>query len=143
FKQGTGITDLERARINAAQGDSVFRRAVLEIGSFNEVIYSLVGEDSEFARELLRMERESDNARADLDEANETAVGAVFTAMAGSELKGQKLRSKLANERTIEARIGEEYSQLEAIGAITAWRQEKGRKHMEGKFDEACNRITS
>ena len=143
FKQGTGITDLERARINAAQGDSVFRRAVLEIGSFNEVIYSLVGEDSEFARELLRMERESDNARADLDEANETAVGAFFTALAGSELKGQKLRFKLATEKTIKAPNGEEFSQLEAISALTAWRQEKGRKHMEGKFDEAGNRITS
>lgn len=143
FKQGTGITDLERARITAAQGDSVFRRAVLEIGSFNEVIYSLVGEDSEFARELLRMERESDNARADLDDANETAVNAFFTALAGNELKGQQLRFKLATEKNIKAPNGEVFSQLEAISALTAWRQEKGRKHMEGKFDENGNRITS
>ncbi len=144
FKQSTGITDVDQAQIEATNKDSWFRRFFLNLTDFNQFIYTLAGENSEFTREILNMDRESDNAKVDLNMALEDAVEGFFTQLGGgSAIKGQKIRYNLASKKNVVAPNGERFTQMQAIHVLATWRQDKGRKHMEGKVDENGRKITS
>ena len=137
FKDSTGILDIEAAIIEAKNKDSFWKRRTMDLLDFNQFIYLIAGENSEFTRELLRMDRQSDNAKVDLDMATESAVEAFFTNLAGGQLAGQKLRYDLATKKTVVTPDNQQFTQMEAIHILATWRQEKGKKHMLGKLGPA------
>jgi hypothetical protein len=96
LKDSTGITDIEAALIKAQNADRLFSRLTMGLLDFNQFVYLIFGENSEFTRELLRKDRLSDNAKVDLDMVTEANVEAFFTTLAGGQLEGQKLRYQLA-----------------------------------------------
>jgi hypothetical protein len=164
FKVGTGLktpqeVEAAMAKMRArGKGALWWDTILLELGSFNDLIYMLAGENSEFARELLNMERKSDNMVHDLNDAMEKDVGDFFTRIAGSEIKGQHLRAAMSlNTKKGKLWLGvnkagqppvkhvikiagqpdavEYTSQMEAIHDLMMWRQPDGKRNMGGKYD--------
>jgi hypothetical protein len=164
FKVGTGLKtpqEVEAAMAKMRARGKVklwWDTILLELGSFNDLIYMLAGENSEFARELLNMERKSDNMVHDLNDAMEKDVGDFFTRIAGSEIKGQHLRAAMSlNTKKGKLWLGvnkagqppvkhvikiagqpdavEYTSQMEAIHDLMMWRQPDGKRNMGGKYD--------
>ena len=172
FKAGTGLTSPQEVEAAMAKmrargkGQTWVDTALLELGSFNDLIYRLAGENSEFAKELLKMERQSDNMVHDLNDAMEKDVGDFFTRLAGSEIAGQQLRAAMSlnTEKGMlwlgVNKMGQppvkhtikvpgkpdavEYtSQMEAIHDLMMWRQPDGKRNMSGKFDTAGDRTST
>jgi len=172
FKAGTGLTSPQEVEAAMAKmrargkGQAWIDTVLLELGSFNDLIYRLAGENSEFAKELLKMERKSDNMVHDLNDAMEKDVGDFFTRLAGSELAGQQLRAAMSlNTKKGMLWLGvnkmgqppvkhtikvpgkpdavEFTSQMEAIHDLMMWRQPDGRRNMSGKFDTMGDRTST
>jgi hypothetical protein len=172
FKAGTGLTSPQEVEAAMAKmrargkGQAWVDTALLELGSFNDLIYRLAGENSEFAKELLKMERKSDNMVHDLNDAMEKDVGDFFTRLGGSELAGQQLRAAMSlNTKKGMLWLGvnkmgqppvkhtikvpgkpdavEFTSQMEAIHDLMMWRQPDGRRNMSGKFDTMGDRTST
>ena len=172
FKAGTGLTSPQEVEAAMAKmrakgkGQAWVDTALLELGSFNDLVYRLAGENSEFAKELLKMERKSDNMVHDLNDAMEKDVGDFFTRLGGSEIKGQQLRAAMSLntkkgmlwlgvnkmgqppvKHTIKvpgkADAVEFTSQMEAIHDLMMWRQPDGRRNMSGKFDTMGDRTST
>lgn len=117
------------------------KSAWLSVSSFSEVLRYAFGSKSQQATELIDGEREASNAYEDEQQAIADELEALFTSMAGGKvLDGERLRFDMA-QRTIKA--GDvDLSQFEAITALLMWRQEDGRRHMEGTFDENGQRTS-
>ena len=117
------------------------KSAWLSVSSFSEVLRYAFGSKSQQATELIDGEREASNAYDDEQQAIADELEAFFASMAGGKvLDGERLRFDMA-QRTIKA--GDvELSQFEAITALLMWRQEDGRRHMEGTFDENGQRTS-
>jgi hypothetical protein len=107
----------------------------LSLSSFHEVLAYCFGEKSERVKSLVDAERQASGQYEDVNQDLADEVEALFTDMAGSTLAGERLRFDMA-QRTIKTAKGE-LSQLEAIQALLMWRQEDGRRHMEGHLDES------
>lgn len=97
------------------------------------------------ARELVDRERTSAYLKADALRSIGDALDALFVQLAGDSLKGSKLRWKLSQKshQIADPRTGEpiELSELEMITASLMWRQDDGRRHMEGHKDDVGNPI--
>jgi hypothetical protein len=141
--------------------------ALLEGGSINTLLYKLVGDNSEVAKELLRMERESDNAYQEFNSAMEDDLTAFFTRLGGGDaVKGQLLVAAMdVNTRkgwrwrkvkamgqppvrhTIKvpgkADVVEVSSQMEAVHDLMMWRQPDGKRNMSGKFNDQGERTST
>lgn len=117
------------------------KSAWLSVSSFSEVLRYAFGAKSQQATELIDGEREASNAYKDEQQAIAEELEGFFASMAGGKvLDGERLRFDMA-QRTIKA--GDvELSQFEAITALLMWRQEDGRRHMEGTFDENGQRTS-
>jgi hypothetical protein len=117
------------------------KSAWLSVSSFSEVLRYAFGSKSQQATELIDGEREASNDYEDEQQAIADELETLFTSMAGGKvLDGERLRFDMA-QRTIKA--GDvELSQFEAITALLMWRQEDGRRHMEGTFDENGQRTS-
>lgn len=107
----------------------------LSLSSFHEVLSYAFGSKSASVKALVDAEREASGQYEDANQAIADEVQDLFTALAGGKvLDGEKLRFDMA-QRTIQTAKGE-LSQLGAIQALLMWRQEDGRRHMEGTFGE-------
>jgi hypothetical protein len=107
----------------------------LSLSSFQEVLSYAFGSKSERVKALVDAEREASGQYEDVTQALADEVESLFADLAGgSVLAGERLRYDMA-QRTIKTGKGE-LSQLEAIQALLMWRQEDGRRHMEGARDE-------
>ncbi len=107
----------------------------LSLSSFQEVLSYAFGSKSDRVKALVDAEREASGQYEDVTQALADEVEALFSDLAGgSVLAGERLRYDMA-QRTIKTGKGE-LSQLEAIQALLMWRQEDGRRHMEGAMDE-------
>jgi hypothetical protein len=141
--------------------------AILEGGSFNTLLYKLVGENSEVAKELLNMERKADNDYQDLNDAMEQDITAFFTRIGnGDAVQGQRIVAAMAVNtkkgffwkkvkalgqtpvrHTIKvpgkADAVEVTSQMEAIHDLMMWRQPDGKRNMSGKFNDLGERTST
>lgn len=68
------------------------------------------------------------------------AVETLLTDLAGGELAGEKLRHKLATERSVtwtdHKGRPQDATEMEAVSLTLMWRQEDGKRHMEGIIEE-------
>ena len=114
----------------------------LSLSSFHEVLNYAFGSNSARVKSLVDAEREAAGQYEDVNQALADEVQDLFTGLAGGKvLAGEKLRFDMA-QRTIQTAKGE-LSQLGAIQALLMWRQEDGRRHMEGQLGEDGKPISS
>lgn len=114
----------------------------LSLSSFHEVLSYAFGSTSARVKSLVDAEREASGQYEDVNQALADEVQDLFTTLAGGKvLDGEKLRFDMA-QRTIQTAKGE-LSQLGAIQALLMWRQEDGRRHMEGQLGEDGKPISS
>jgi hypothetical protein len=107
-----------------------------DLSSFVEVLRVAFGADSKVANRIADAERTASNKYEDAIQGTAEQAQDLFTQLAGGNvLKGEQLRFDLA-QPTIKAK-GDKFSQLEAITAILMWRQEDGKRHMQGPVDES------
>ena len=136
-----------------SQGDASFRDAKtievqglggwfkeLSIGGLNfEQALEWAFGDSVEVRALADWERRASNQKEDAIQEAAQSVEDLFTAMAGSRYKGEKLRWALGQKNV---KVGTRtLSQLEMLTATMMWMQEDGRRHMEGRLDETGNPV--
>jgi len=113
----------------------------LSLSSLHQVLSYVFGLKSSRVDALVDAEREASSKYEDESQKLGDEVEALFSEMGGgSVLEGERLRYRLA-QRTIKTDKGE-LSQLEAIQALLMWRQEDGKRHMEGTRNEN-NEVTS
>ncbi len=133
-KQGTAA---ERDKRTLADNGlkAGWRDSFLSLISFEQLSEYLFGRNSKEALRLVDMEREASAAKEDGTQEKMDALDDMFTQLGkGSQLEGEKIRYDLAQKSlTIQGRT---LSPLEAITATLMWRQEDGRRHMEGHKDE-------
>lgn len=136
--QETGKTGVRAERVAAeAAAASIVgksRSMLLNLSSFTEVLNYVFGEKSTTANEFSQRERAASNQREDVIENISREINDLFTQMAGGELKGERLRYRLA-QKSIDTKAGK-FSELEALTAVLMWSQEDGRRHMTGPLDE-------
>jgi hypothetical protein len=107
----------------------------LSLSSFHEVLAYAFGSKSDRVKALVDAEREASGQYEDVTQSLADEVESLFSELAGgSVLAGERLRFDMS-QRTIQTGKGD-LSQLEAIQALLMWRQEDGRRHMEGAMDE-------
>lgn len=118
------------------------KNGFLSLSSFHEVLSYAFGSNSARVKSLVDAEREAAGQYEDVNQALADEVQDLFTGLAGGKiLAGEKLRFDMA-QRTIQTAKGE-LSQLGAIQALLMWRQEDGRRHMEGQLGEDGKPISS
>lgn len=111
------------------------KSAWLSVSSFHELLSYAFGEESKQATALVDAERSASNQYEDETQAVADEVEELFTSLAGgSVLAGERLRFDMS-QPSIDAGT-ETLSQLQAIQALLMWKQEDGRRHMEGTRDE-------
>ena len=116
-------------------------KALLSFASFEQLLTLSLGKDSPILAKLTEWERRAAYAKADNIHAKEDALADLFKSLAGGNgLKAEQLRHKMATEDTVTVTDwkGEvqTFSQTEAITATLMWRQEDGKRHMEGHMSD-------
>jgi len=137
-----GTREERRARMNRDEGTRIGRagKILLNLLSFEQVLQWTFGEGSAEANRLADWERAASSAKEDAVQAKLDAIEALFDFISGGRLKGEQLRWKMSQPNAI--RIdGQSFSELEAISATLMWRQEDGRRHMEGHLDDQGNPV--
>jgi GNAT superfamily N-acetyltransferase len=113
-----------------------------DLSSFVEVLRVAFGADSKVASRIADAERNASNQYEDAIQDTAQEVQDLFTQLAGGNvLRGEQLRFDMSRP-TIKAK-GDKFSELEAITALLMWRQEDGRRHMEGAKDENGKPVSS
>lgn len=108
--------------------------------SFEQVAQLAFGKNLKELKSLLEWERRASNAKHDAITNKTQKLEQLFADLAGGKFKGEKLRWEMSQPGTIKATDGlgveQTFSVLEAITATMLWRQEDGRRHMEGHKNE-------
>ncbi|CAB4163446.1 hypothetical protein UFOVP813_22 [uncultured Caudovirales phage] len=147
----TGKSGSQRGRDAAEKDAATFtgklKQSMLSLSSFHELMTYGFGEH-ELVNALIDMERNSSNKYEDGNQIFADDLQALFIHLAGGgktgesdELAGERLRFALS-QNTIDTGTST-ISQLQAIDALLTWRQEDGRRHMEGVFDENGKVVSS
>jgi hypothetical protein len=118
---------------------AMWTNTALALSSFEQLLHYTFLRDSATAQRLADMERQASNQSIDEVIAMQERVDVLYAQLAGGDaLAGSKLAWKLA-QKTMQVGTGKNerlLSELEAITATLMWRQEDGRRHMEGEKDE-------
>lgn len=108
--------------------------------SFEQVMQLAFGKNLPELKSLVEWERRASNAKHDAITNKTQLIEQLFADLAGSKYKGEQLRWEMSQPGTIKAKDGfgveQTFSVLEAITATMLWRQEDGRRHMEGHRNE-------
>jgi hypothetical protein len=135
----------EQRRARAVRDDGTvpgrIAKAALSLLSFEQIVQRAFGEGTPDAEALVDWERRAAHAKADAIQHKVDQLDDLFASLAGGKLKGERLRYQMADPAqsitATDARGREHsFSQLEAITATLMWRQEDGRRHMEGHVDD-------
>jgi len=127
--------DLKMIADNGLKG--TWKDNFLSLISFEQLNEYLFGRDSQEARAIVDGERLASNQKEDVIQAKMDALDDLFADLGGSQLAGEKLRWDLSQKNLTVG--GRTLSAFEAITATLMWRQEDGRRHMEGHKDENGN----
>jgi hypothetical protein len=124
-----------------------FKKGYFNLLSWDHFVSVLFGENSETTNLLANGERAASNRKVDRTNAKMDEIADLFTKLAGGKLAGETLRYNMAQKSikpfTGTPWTGLEFSQLEALSATMLWMQEDGKRHMEGKLDDAGNPLSS
>ena len=149
--KGTGKTgarmEREAAKQSAASKGGVFREMSWEFLSFGQLVNVLFGEKSDVAKWFNAREISASNAAHDGFQAKANALESLFDTLSGNRFDGEKLRHRMATAQTIKVTdalgVQQSLSDSQAITFLLMWRQEDGRRHMEGIIDEQSGRVIS
>ncbi len=139
--KGTGKTghrmEREAAEHDAkGTGTGKLKQWGWELLSFGQVVDVLFGEKSGVAQWFNARELAASNSLEDAYQAKVDGLEALFTTLAGNRFGGEKLQHKMATEKTItttdQRGVKQTFSETQAISFLLMWRQEDGRRHMEG-----------
>jgi hypothetical protein len=137
-----GTREERRTRAQRDEGTRTGRvlKAGLSLMSFEQVVQKAFGEGTPDAEALVDWERRAAHAKADALQHKLDLLDDLFASLAGGKLQGEQLRFQMSDAKGITATDAKgrthTFSQLEAITATLMWRQEDGRRHMEGHVDD-------
>ena len=137
---GTGKTghrmEREATRQAEASKGGVFKKMSWEFLSFGQLVDVIFGEKSDVAKWFNERELAASNAKEDGFQAKADSLESLMETLSGSRFSGEKLRHRMSTEKSITATdvlgIDQTFTQSEAISFLLMWRQEDGRRHMEG-----------
>lgn len=139
-----GDTSAQKRRDKLREGATKTGRsldAMLSLLSFEQVVGLAFGENSTEGNMLVDWERAAAARKFDSIAAAEDAVDNLLADLGGGKYRGEELRHALAHKRRVEwvdfKGEKQSLSELEAITATLMWRQEDGRRHMEGHLDDS------
>jgi hypothetical protein len=144
-KRGTGKAGdrMERKKMKRkADGSRAGQAAemVWDFMSFGQVVNVIFGEKSKFARWMNAREIAASNSYVDAVQAKAEALESLLEELSGSRFGGEKLRHRMQTVESItveDARgVSHTFTDSEAITFLLMWRQEDGRRHMEGQINE-------
>jgi hypothetical protein len=119
------------------------KQVLLSLYSFEQVLHKAFGEDSKVGKMLADWELRASEAKHDNIHAKMDGLDELFADLAQGKYKGEQLRWDLAQPGSVTVTDfkgrTQTFSQLEAITATLMWKQEDGKRHMEGYFDEETN----
>ena len=149
--KGTGKTgarmEREAAKQAAASKGGVFREMSWEFLSFGQLVNVLFGEKSDVAKWFNAREIAASNAAHDGFQAKANSLESLFDTLSGNRFDGEKLRHRMATAQTIKVTdalgVQQSLSDSQAITFLLMWRQEDGRRHMEGIIDEQTGAVIS
>lgn len=149
--KGTGKTgarmEREAAKQAAASKGGVFREMSWEFLSFGQLVNVLFGEKSDVAKWFNAREISASNAAHDGFQAKANSLESLFDTLSGNRFDGEKLRHRMATAQTIKVTdalgVQQSLSDAQAITFLLMWRQEDGRRHMEGIIDEQTGAVIS
>lgn len=139
-KQGTRPEMEARRQKDTRTKLGRLRESLKGLLSFEQVVHLAFGPDNADGNNLVEWERRAAYAKHDAVFAADSAVEQLLADLAGSKYKGEELRAKLAEPGaiTIDGHNGPEtFSELQGITATLMWRQDDGRRHMEGHLNDA------
>jgi hypothetical protein len=144
LKASTGMSGDRMERVNKAieeaKAKNLPSQAFKSLLSFQQVVETAFGPDSKIAKRLIDWERRASNAKHDATFNAQVLIEKLFADLAGGKLKGEKLRWEMSQPKAITVKDGfgkeHTFSELTALTATMMWRQEDGRRHMEGPRDE-------
>jgi hypothetical protein len=112
---------------------------------FEQFLIKVFGEDSKVHDFVIR-EQKADALKVDRMKMHQDEVSRMFEEVAGSSnlgVKAAKLQYEMQQTRYETKTVKRRLTQMQMIQARLMWRQPEGRKHMEGRFDEDGNRLTT
>jgi hypothetical protein len=149
--KGTGKTggrmEREAARQAAASKGGELLAMRWEFLSFGQLVNVLFGEKSDAGKWFNAREIAASNAAYDGFQAKANSLESLFDTLSGNRFDGEKLRHRMATAATIKVRdvLGEDhtFTDSQAITFLLMWRQEDGKRHMEGIVDEETGQVVS
>jgi GNAT superfamily N-acetyltransferase len=139
----------ERQQENLKQNGKlgILKKSYFALTSWDQFVSVIFGEKSETATFLADGERHASNTKEDRTQAKLDEVADLFTRLAGTRLAGEQLRWEMSQKSIAPFQgtpwTGLEFSQLEALSVTVLWMQEDGKRHMEGKLDDAGRPISN
>ena len=149
--EATGITADDAnyyADLKEAEGNKLMSRmrsAAYGLVDFEQFLTKIFGKDSKVLDFVIR-EQKADAQKIDRMKMHQDAVTRMFEEIAGSSnlgVKATKLQFDMQQTRYVTKTQKRSLTQMQMIQARLMWRQADGRRHMEGRFDEEGNRLTS
>ena len=150
-KQGTGQAGDRMDRKKMQRKEKAGRagqagRLVWEFLSFGQLTNVLFGESSAVAKWFNAKEIAASNAYEDGVQAKAEAIESMFESLSGSRFNGEKLRHRMQTKEAIQTKDahGNEhtFTEAEGISFLLMWRQEDGKRHMEGQIDDEGNLVS-
>lgn len=147
-KDGTGKAGsrMQRKAISTAERSKKsgnLARMAWEFLSFGQLVNAVFGETNPVAKWFNERELAASNAYEDGMQTHSNALEEHLEALAGGQYKGLQLRHRLQNVEaiTVTDAHGQQhtFTEAEAITYLLMWRQEDGRRHMEGRMDDSGN----
>jgi len=149
--KGTGKTGARMEREAAKQTDATkvgsIKAMSWEFLSFGQLVNVLFGEKSDAAQWFSGRELAASNAAFDGFQAKANSLESLFDTLSGNRFDGEKLRHRMATSQTIQVTdalgVQQAFSEASAITFLLMWRQEDGKRHMQGIISEETGAIVS
>lgn len=140
-KAGSAI-ERDQKKIEDKAIRSLPKKVQFDLLSFGQVLKSAFGINSAEAQKYEDAERSAYNTKQDALNDHFDQFSNLFTQLAGGELEGEKLRWRLSQPSIKTKTVERHLSEAEAIQALMMWRQEDGKRHMQGKFDDDGKQVS-
>jgi hypothetical protein len=144
FQTATKATGDDQIRRDTARKQDTRRGAVSAVKanllSFEGVLQEAFGLDSPEVEQFVTWERHAANAKQDALQHKYDLLDDLLASLAGGKFKGEQLRAKLQDPDAVTwtdwKGRKQSVSELQAVHMTMMYRQEDGRRHMEGHLDE-------
>jgi hypothetical protein len=111
--------------------------------SFEQYLGWHFGIEAKITRKFTDWERQASYVKDDAMFAHQLELEEFFKDLAGGDaVAGLELQHRLQTETIVTKEVIRELSLIDMITARLMWRQDDGRRHMEGRFDEHGNQLS-